>query len=198
MRTKNLRLATSNKQQAKNFKKNCKSISIVFFPIIVFNGLILYFGFDLTLLSFISILFFLYFFSVTISAIVYEFYQLRQFRANNIPLSLFDVTSNLSEQFTLDRNTDEITTYLKTIVPHLFRGAKVNLLLEMGVLRITTRRQLSSWGEVVEVKLFEQAQSQTLISITSKPRYSGFNIDSGNATINIYKIKNALLNAEFK
>ena len=189
---------TKQNKLIKIFKKNCKVISIIFFPIIVFNGLILYFGFDLTLLSLISILFFLYFFSVTISAIVYEFYQLRQFRANNIPLLLFDVTSNLSEQFTLDRNRDEITTYLKTIVPHLFRGAKVNLLPEMGVLRITTRRQLSSWGEVVEVKLFEQAQSQTLISITSKPRYSGFNIDSGNATINIYKIKNALLNVEFK
>jgi hypothetical protein len=51
---------------------------------------------------------------------------------------------------------------------------------------------------VVEVKLFEQAQSQTLISITSTPKWSGLNIDSGNATINIYKIKNALLNAEFK
>ena len=156
-------------------------------------GLILYFVLNIKIIQLVGIILAVYLFTLIMSSIILEFYQLKQFKANNIPIECFNVTSNLSEQLVLDKNIEDVRVFLKSVIPPLFQKAYIDFSSTKDSYQIITKRKLSSWGEIIDISIHEIGEAKTRIVFSSKPKYSALLIDSGNSAINIFKMKKALL-----
>jgi hypothetical protein len=119
---------------------------------------------------------------------------LRKFKANNIPIDNFNITANLTEELIIEKGKDDVYSLVKKLIPPLFPGAQMNFWAEADCCHIVTPKKLNSWGEIVEINIAEIEKSKTRVVLSIKPKHGGF-IDGGNSTINVYKIKNAILNA---
>jgi hypothetical protein len=174
------------------FIKNFRVFSLVYIFLAAYLAITLYFVFDLKIIKVIVIVISIYIFIVTVSSLFYEYYQLRQFKTNNIPIENFNVISNLKEKIVLNKNIEIVSSHLVKVLPELFPGASMDLPIDKLNYQVKTKKSLSSWGEEIEMALSDIDGFKTQVILSSKPRRFSFMIDSGNSAINIYKIKLAL------
>lgn len=115
--------------------------------------------------------------------------QIYNIRKHKISTDKFSLSPTQSSVFTVNISEVASIDIIENILPQKIDSGKFKYDKKLNCYKAATKITLSSWGEIILIKLVQVEANKTQWDIVSKPSLKTTLVDYGKSSINIQKIK---------